>query len=145
MNQKFQFMIWPFYCLTFMCDLDLQPTWTNVSNKQLCQIILKACLNVEVMARTGSIYDLWPSSVTLIFDLSKQMFQMALLLLKENNCVLLFWNPCIYVEIIARISSIYDHFIIWPSSMTLTFHLPDRKFQMELLLFKENNCAKICL
>ena len=33
---------WPFYCLTFKCDLDLQLTWTNVSNKQLCQIILKS-------------------------------------------------------------------------------------------------------
>ena len=40
--------LWPFYHLTFECDLDLQPTWTNVSNRtsssqgeQLCQIILK--------------------------------------------------------------------------------------------------------
>ena len=39
----------PFYHLTFKCDLDLQPTWTNVSNgictlqgEQLCQIILKS-------------------------------------------------------------------------------------------------------
>ena len=30
----------PFYYLTFKCDLDLQPTWTNVSNEQLCQITL---------------------------------------------------------------------------------------------------------
>ena len=41
--------LWPFYHLTFRCDLDLQPTWTNVSNgispcqgEQLCQIILKS-------------------------------------------------------------------------------------------------------
>ena len=44
-----------FYHLTFKCDLDLQPTRTNVSNgtstpqgKQLCQIILKSmhkCIN----------------------------------------------------------------------------------------------------
>ena len=40
---------WPFYHLTFKCDLDLQPTWTNVSNgistprgQQLCQYILKS-------------------------------------------------------------------------------------------------------
>ena len=38
-----------FYHLTFKCDLDFQPTWTNVSSgtatpqgKQLCQIILKS-------------------------------------------------------------------------------------------------------
>ena len=47
------------------------------------------------MAQTISIYDhliIWPSSVTLTFNLnlSKQMFQMALLLLKENTCVKLF-------------------------------------------------------
>ena len=33
---------WPFYCLTFKCDLDLQLTWTNVSNEQPSQIILKS-------------------------------------------------------------------------------------------------------
>ena len=30
------------------------------------------------------------------------MFQMALLLFKENNCAMLFWNPCINVEVMAR-------------------------------------------
>ena len=30
------------------------------------------------------------------------MFQMALLLPKENNCAKLFWNPCINVEVMAR-------------------------------------------
>ena len=29
------------------------------------------------------------------------MFQMALLLLKENNCAKSFWNPCINVEVMA--------------------------------------------
>ena len=40
--------LWPIYHLTFKCDLDLQPTWTNVSDcistpigELLCQIILK--------------------------------------------------------------------------------------------------------
>ena len=36
---------------------------------------------------------------------------------------------------------IYDHFIIWPSSVTLTFNLP-KKFQMTLLLLKNKNCVK---
>ena len=30
------------------------------------------------------------------------MFQMALLLLKGNNCAKLFWNPCIIVQVIVR-------------------------------------------
>ena len=41
--------LWPFYHLTFKCDLDLQLTWKNVSNGttsplgvQLCHIILNS-------------------------------------------------------------------------------------------------------
>ena len=41
--------LWAFYHLTFKCDLDLQPTWTNVSTgtstpqgQLLCQVILKS-------------------------------------------------------------------------------------------------------
>ena len=33
---------WPFYCLNFKCDLDLQLTLPKVSNEQMCQIILKS-------------------------------------------------------------------------------------------------------
>ena len=128
-------------------------TWTNVSNgtstfqgEHMSKIILKQSTNVEVMARTSLIYDhfiIWPSSVTLTFNLPKQMFQMALLLLKENTSEKLFWNPCIHVEIMARTSSIYDHFIIWPSSVILTFNLPKQMFQMALLLLKQNTYAKL--
>ena len=39
---------------------------------------------------------------------------MALLLFKCNNCAKLFWNPCINVQVMARKSSVYGHFIIWP-------------------------------
>ena len=111
----------PFYHLTFKCDLDLQCTWTNVSNKQLCQIILNQCTNVQIMAQTSSIcvhFIIWPSSVTLTFNLPdqifqmalwpssvtltsklpEQMFRMALLLLWENNFAKLLWNPCTNVE-----------------------------------------------
>ena len=41
----------------------------------------------------------------------------------------------------ALTSSFYAHFIIWPSSVTLTFNLPEQMFQMALLLLK-NNYAK---
>ena len=53
-----------------------------------------------------------PSSVTLNFNVPDKMFQMARLLVKENNCAKLFRNPCIHVEVMGRTSSIYDHFII---------------------------------
>ena len=44
---------------------------------------------------------IWPSSVTLTFNLPEQLFQMALLLLKENNCAKLFRNSCINVQVMA--------------------------------------------
>ena len=56
------------------------------------------------MARTGSIYDhfiIWPIGVTLTFNLPEQIFQMAFLLVKDNNCAKLFWNPYINVEVVA--------------------------------------------
>ena len=114
----------PFYQLTFKCDLDLQPVWRNVSNgtatlqrEQLCHIILKSIYKCRSYGPDKLYFDhfiIWPSSVTLIFNLSWEMFQMALLLFKENNCAKLFWNSYINVEVMARTSSIYDHFIIWP-------------------------------
>ena len=54
------------------------------------------------MARTSSIckhFIIWPSRVT--FNLPDQMFQMAFLLLKENNCAKLFWNPSTNVQVMA--------------------------------------------
>ena len=108
------------------------------------KIFLNPCINVEVMAQTSSIYDhfiVWPPSVTLTFSPPKQMFQMALLLLKDNNCATHFTNPCINVQVMAQRSSIYDHFLIWPSSVTLTFNLPKKMCQVALLLFKEKNYA----
>ena len=53
------------------------------------------CINVQVMLPTSSIhvydhFDLYLTPVTLTFNLSEKMFQMALLLLKGNNCAKLF-------------------------------------------------------
>ena len=69
----------------------------------------------------------WPSSVTLTFNLPKQKFQI-------NNCAKLFWNPCINVQVMALKSSIYYRSIIWPSSVTSTIKLPEQMFQMALQL-----------
>ena len=54
---------------------------------------VKQSINVQIMSLTSPIYDHFiflPSSVTLTFDLRKQMFWTALLLLKDNNCAKLF-------------------------------------------------------
>ena len=68
---------------------------------------------------------------------------MALLLLEDNNCAKLFQNPCINVQVMARTSLIYDHFDPYLTPMTLTFNLPEKMFQMALLLLEDNNCAKL--
>ena len=38
------------------------------------------------------------------------MFWVPFLVIKENNCAKLFWNPCINVQVMAQTSSIYEYF-----------------------------------
>ena len=70
---------------------------------------------------------------------------MALFLPKDNNCAKLFWNPCINVQVMARKSSIYDHFDLYLTPVTLTFKLHKKMFQIALFLLEDNNCADIFL
>ena len=98
------------------------------------------------MALTSTIYDhfiIWPSSVTLTFNLRKQMFRTSLLLFEDNNCAKLIWNPCLNAPVMARTSSLYDHFDLYLTPMTLTFSLPEQMFQMALLFLEGNNCKII--
>ena len=101
------------------------------------------------MARTSSIYghfDLYLIPMTLTFNLPEKMFQMALFLLEDNNCANPFWNPCVNVQVMARTSSIYDHFDIYLTLVTLTFNLPEKMFQMAHLFPKETtvqNCFEV--
>ena len=100
----------------------------------------------QVMSLTSSIfyhYIIWPSSVTLTFNLRKQMFWTALLILEDNKCANLFWNPCMTVPVMARTSSMYDHSDLYLNPVTLIFNLPEKIFQMALLLLEDNNCAKL--
>ena len=43
----------------------------------------------------------------------------------------------------ARTSSIYDHFDLYLTPMTLTFNQREKMFQMALFLLEDNNCAKL--
>ena len=105
--------IWPFWPLFDPCDLDLQPTWKNVSigtfspqGQQVCIIILKSMHKCTSYCPDKlNIYDhfdLYLTPVTLTFTIPIKMFQMALLLLKGNNCAKLFWNPCILYKLWSR-------------------------------------------
>ena len=58
---------WPFWPLFDPCDLDLQPTWKNVSNdtsppwgQQLCKIILKSMLKCTSYAPDKLNTCIWP-------------------------------------------------------------------------------------
>ena len=55
-----------------------------------------------------------------------------------------FLNPCI-VQVMAQTSSIYDHFDLYLTPVTLTFNVPEKMFLMALLLFENNKCAKLFL
>ena len=122
--------------------------WTALlllEDNNYAKLFLKnPCINVPVMARTSSIYDhfyLYLAPATLTFNLHEKMFQMALLLFEDNNCANLFWNPCINVQVMARKSSIYDHFDLYLTPVTLTFNLREKMFQMALLLLEDKKCA----
>ena len=107
-----EFNIWPFWPLFDPCDLDLQPTWKNVSNgacplrATTAKLFWNPCINVQVMARTSSIHvydhsDLYLTSVT-TFNLPKKNVSNDTSPLKGNNCAKLFWNPCIIVQVMVQ-------------------------------------------
>ena len=119
-----------------------------LKDNNCAKLFWNPCINIQVMAQTSSIHayghlDLYLTPVTLTFNLPQKMFQMTLLLLKGNNCVKFFWNPCINIQVMAWTSSIhvYDHFDLYLTPVTLTFNLTEKIVQMALLLLEDNNCA----
>ena len=100
-------------------NLPLQLLWSWAHNNALMY-----------MSLTSWIYDhfiIWPSSV-IDLNLHKQMFWRELLLLEDNKSAKLFWNPCINVPVMAQTSSIYDHFDLYLTPMTMTFNLHEKMF-----------------
>ena len=113
-----------------------------LEDNNCAKLFWNPCINVQNTIRTSSIcdhFDLYLTPVTLAFNLPKKLFQMAFLLLEDNNCAKLFWNPCINIQVMARTSSIYDHFDLYLTPVTLTFNLPEKMF----LLLEGNNCKII--
>ena len=79
--------------LTFLIVWHRCPNWKIY----YCKKLTSYCLDKV---------NLWPfSHLTFKSDLDlhllEQMFQMALLLLQDNNCAILFWNPCKNVQVMA--------------------------------------------
>ena len=60
------------------------------------------CTNTTLDKLNLTVFSFNLLSVTLTFNLPEQMFQMTLLLLGDNNCAKLLFNPCIHVQVVAR-------------------------------------------
>ena len=61
---------------------------------------------------------------------------MVHLLMMEDNCANLYWNP-------SKLSGAMIRTKIWPSSVTLTLGLPEWMLQMVHVHIMENNCVKL--
>ena len=100
------FSIWAFYRLTFKCGLDLQVTWSNVLNEQLCQIILKSmhkCRSYGADKLNLSLFfsfdlQVWPWPSTYLNKCFKPHFYSS----RTTTSGKLFLNPCINVQVMAQ-------------------------------------------
>ena len=123
MNQNFQFMIFTlandhFIVWSSSVTLTFNLPEEMFQMKNCAHLFWNPCINVEVLAQTNSM-------TILSFDL--QVWPWPLIYLNKWfkwTTVPIFWNQCINVEHMAQTSSIYDHFIIWPS----TFNLREQMF-----------------
>ena len=143
--------LWPLCHLTFKCDLDLQPTWANVSTgtsafqrEQLCHIILKPMHKCRSYGPDK--LKLWPfCHMTFKWDLDPQPtwtnVSTGTSSCQGEQLYHIILKSIYKCRSMARTSSIYDRFGIWPSSGTLTCSLSEQMFQMAFLHVKENNCA----
>ena len=140
--------LWPFYHLTFKCDLDLQPTWTNVSNgtspsrrQQLCKILksMHKCTNYG--PDKLNLWPFWPlfDPCDLDLNLPKKMFKWhsggtTVQNYFEIHALLykLWPGQAQYMTILTFIWPLW----LWPSTYLKMFHIA-------LLLLKSNKCAKL--
>ena len=93
--------------LTFSLPKNVSNGTSPPQGQQLCKIILKSmrkCTSYGPDEFNTCIWPFWPSfdPCDLDLQLPKKMFQMALLLLKGNNCAKLFWNPCVIVQVMVQ-------------------------------------------
>ena len=105
----------------FFSDLDYLPTWFSV-REFFYKLTKNPNLKQSFFGGGGEGCCSWGS------EHNVQMFQMALLHFREYKLAKLVWNTCLNTEEMAQTSPIYDHFIIWPSSVSLTFNLSKQVF-----------------
>ena len=115
--------LWSFYHLTFTCDLDLQPTWTNVSNgisasqgEHMCHINLKF---MHKWRSYGPGKSRWTDGCTHNARTHIHRTEVATTMSRSPQAGLAETN-----------------FIIWPSSVTLTLSYLNKCFIWHLYSLK---------
>ena len=86
-------------------------------------------ITYQVMARTSHkmpIFDLWPRSVTLTFDIGPRIIYATRLLMTLNNLTKFYEATTITYQVMARPSHKMPFFYLWPVSVTLTFDIEPR-------------------
>ena len=94
---SFDFQVWP-WPWTELNKYISHNLSTNQEEQINATLFWNTCISKEVMPWTSSAFDnliIWPSRATLTLDLPEWMFGITHLLIKENICAKLFWNPCI--------------------------------------------------
>ena len=141
--------MWPFdlyltpVTLTFNLPAKMfQMTFLLLKGNNCAQLFWNPCINVQVMLRTSSInvfdhFDLYLTPVTLTFNLPTKMFQMALLLLKGNNCAKLFWNPCIIVQVMVRTNPVWCTVARTYTELTSMSRLPASGLDKKVIIIQK--------
>ena len=130
---------WPFYCLTFKCDLDLQLTWTNLSNEKMFQIILKSMHKCRSYGQYK--LNLWPLYYNLTFKWDLDL-QLTLTNVSNGTSTPQGEQLC---QIILKFMHKCTCYIldIWPSSVNLTFNLPEQMFHWHFYFSRKQLCQMI--
>ena len=113
---------WPSTYVKKMFQLALFP----LRDKNCAKIILKSMHKCTSYGSDNLNFDLYLASVTLTVNLFKKMFQIALLLLKDNNCAKLFLKPPPGQQLCK---------IILKSMHYCTSYAPDKLMYLNILTF----------
>ena len=122
--------LWPFWPLFDPCDLPetvFQMALLLLEDNNCAKLFWNPCIKCTSYGPNKlNLLPFWPLFDPCDLDLQPtwKILQMVLLLLKDNKCAKLFWNPCKNVQVMAQRSSMYDHFNLYLTPVTLTFNLP---------------------
>ena len=141
------FDLWP---LSVTLTFDIGP-WVLYTTRllmtlnNLTKFYEDTTITYQVMARTSQkmpIFDLWPLSVTLTFDIGPWVLYATRLHMTLNNLTKFYEATTITYQVMARTSQKMPIFYLWPLSVTLTFDIGPWVLYATRLLMTLNNLTK---